>query len=257
MTPKDRLLNKEIDLNKNYQELDNLSPLLFAAKHGVAEFIESTLSGLPQDKIKGLISATNAEGFSALHFACRYGQVKAVKCLLNFGAQASVVSSLGYLPIHMIFSDKNDRETTEQLFELFMNDPVGLQARTSSNESIAHLAASKGYTNILKYLQSHAPKLLNSKDNQSMTPLLTAVLNNQIETVKYLLDNSDASLTNSKGQNALQIAAQFSTTEMFVSLLPYFDKNLIDNEKNTALDFAKQNEDEEKISALVNFGSTS
>ena len=257
MRPEDKLANVILDLNSTYLDLDNLTPILFAAKYGLVEFIASNLSKYNPDETASLLSLTNSAGLTALHLACRYGHVQAAKTLIDYGAPTLQATLLQLLPIHMIFSDKNDLNTCKELFNLFLNVQEAIIKKTSMNETVAHFAASKGVVSILKVIKTASSALLNAKDNHSLTPLLRAVLNNQIEAAKYLLENSDASETNSKGQNALHIAVTSSSIEMMMALLPHFDSNTHDNEGNSALDLAKKFGHKEKEEAIINYNLTS
>lgn len=251
MSPRERLMLKKYDLEIVHDELDNLDPLSYAAKHGVIEFIEATLLNLSPEKLKLIINQANVYGLSALHFACRYGQIEIVTLLRAYGALSQPTKSLGLFPVHMIFRDQNDEAKSSALLLLFPTKDIS--EKTFLNESVAHMAASKNFVSILQILKGIDPHLLNGKDNFSMTPLLTAVTHNQIEAAKYLLEASDFNQKNSKSQNALHIAAKSSNTKMFELLLPYFDVALLDGEGNTALDLVKATQQKEKENLMNQF----
>ena len=252
MTPA-MLLSDLLLLDKSYNELGNLTPIMFAAKHGEVEYIESKIKLLSIEQVQEFLEKTTRPGLTALHFAALYGQVNSAKLLLSLGASQVAQSSLGHLPIHMSFNDKHSEDTINKLFDIFKDCDDALIRKTNSKETVAHFAASKGLISILEYLHSKKPDLLNVKDNQSMTPLLSAVLSNQIETVKYLHSNSDNQIATSSGQNALHIAAKFSTVEMLEFLLPLYDVDMIDNEKHTALDLAKLAGNKDNETAILKF----
>lgn len=244
MTPKERLSIKQYDLNATYDELDNLHPLAYAAKYGVIDFIETTFSSLGSEELGLILNQSNSNGLTALHFACRYGQVELVNLLLSYGVLSKPTKSSGQFPIHMIFNDKIDLETCEALFLQLQKQ--GVEIKTFLNESVAHLAALKNSVNILKIINDVNPNLLNCKDTLSMTPLLTAVVNNQIDAAKYLIQVSNINIKNSKSQNALHIAAKSSSVEMLELLLPSFDIYLRDGEGHSALDIVKSTKQEDK-----------
>jgi len=235
-----KLWNKEFDLMQTHSELEDFFPISYAAKYGDVEYIVSKLSKLDDKEKNRLLQLSSSQGLTPLHYACVYGQVETAKALITCGASLYKATSLGLLPIHLIFGDRNDLNKCQVLFDLFLNRKDWIAKRTSSNETIAHFSAVKGAVEILKVIQSIAPELLNAKNNQSVTPLLAAVLNNQIEAAKYLLANSDIHLSNSKGQNALHTAVLASSVETMLAVLPYFDIHTTDNEKNSALDLARK-----------------
>ncbi|MEI7489127.1 MAG: ankyrin repeat domain-containing protein [Chryseobacterium sp.] len=253
MRPEEMLESSIFDLKSTYLDLDHLTPISFAAKYGLPNFIVLNLSKLTLDETTDLLGLTNPSGLTALHFACRYGHVQAAKALIDHGSPILKTTSLRLFPIHMLFSDKNNLKTCEELFNLFLNDKTWITERTSMNETVAHLAASKGATQILMVIKAVAPALLNAKDNHSMPPLLRAVLNNQIEAAEYLLENSDVNQKNSKEQNALHIAVTSSSLEMMMAMLPHFDSSSPDNEGNSALDLAKKFEYKKKEDAMIQY----
>lgn len=248
MTPFETLATKPYDLNVIFDELDNLHPLAYAAKYGVIDYIKTTLSGLDSGELGLIINQSNSNGLTALHFACRYGQVESVKLLIFYRALSNPTKSSGQFPIHMIFNDKNDLEHCEALFLLLKEQ--GVEVKTSSSESIAHFAAAKNSVNILKIINDENPNLINCKDNLSMTPLLTAVVNNQIDAVIYLIKICNINIKNSKQQNALHIAAKSSNVKMLELLLPYFAINLPDGEGNSALDIVRSTKQHDKESLI-------
>lgn len=237
MTPIEKLASQEFSFKKTYKELDGLSPLFYAAKHNIANYITDCFSTLSKPDVENHINFQNSHGLTALHYACLHGSIDAAKVLLSYGAENKKTYRTQQLPIHMIFSDHNSQETCEALFELLHS--YGIE-KDYSNQTIGHLAAIKGNIKILSYLSINYPNILNQVDNFSLTPLLAAVLNNQIGAVDFLLKHSQYSISNSKGQNALHLAVSSSTIEMINCLLPFFDPNSLDLEKNSALDLARK-----------------
>lgn len=247
----EKRLSNDFKLDQGYSELEDLTPLLYAAKHGLTPFIRLTLSKLTKEEVTQLLTQTNPGGLTALHFAARYGHVDAVDLLLKCEASRTMPSKLGSLPIHLIFSEKNNTETMECLFNLFMAQaPDCLSRKNNSGENIAHLAASFGAISILTYIATTKADLLIQKDNAAITPFCRAVLNNQIDAINFLLHLPGHDMTNSKGQNALHMAAQLSTPQTMTLLLNYFDINSLDNEGNSALHFVTEAGDHKKIQLI-------
>lgn len=246
MTPTEKLTLKPYELNRSHKDLENLFPIMYAAKYGITTFITNCLSELSPEELIVIINLTNDNKLTALHFACRYGQTATVEALLSFGALSTKTQGLQQLPIHMAFSDKNDLITCQKLFELLF-ETGHLTEKTALNQTIGHLAAEKNAVSVLMAIHAISPTLLMAKDNLSMPPLLSAVINNQKEATDYLLTISDINATNSIGQNALHIAAKYATLEVFTRLLPHFDIEQRDSENHSVLDLAKASNQVSKL----------
>lgn len=252
MTPAQKLASQQYKLDKAYKELDDMYPLSYAAKYGVNDYLEGVLLGDSNDGFSEKVNLTNENELTALHFACRYGHILATKMLLDKGARHTPTKMTGLYPIHMIFSDRVEPQISAELFQLLVGHRGDVKARTLQNESVAHFAAEKGIVAVLEFVKGQAPKLLESTDNHSIAPLLSAVMKNQIEAATYLLNNSNSSVMNSKSQNALHIAVLNANEQMVEALLPHFDITEHDGEGHTALELAEKTHQQEKVAIIKN-----
>lgn len=235
---KQKLRQQAFKLSETYPELDFLHPIAYAAKIGDEGYIVSALSPLSDEEKVSVLGLTNHQGLTPLHFACLYGKVEAAEALISLGASEDKTTLLGFLPAHLIFSDNHDLPTCQALFYLFRNSIDWLSMRNNAGETIAHLAAIKGAVDILRTIKGIKPELLNRKDNFAQTPLMKAVLNNQLKTAQFLLENSDIQQVNSKGRSALHLAVLSSSIEMMTLVLPYFDVNTPDYENHSPLELS-------------------
>lgn len=154
-------------------------------------------------------------GRTPLHEAAMQGDVEAVRMLLEAGADASIRDPAYHSP------------------------PIGWALHLEKPETITLLesaamdiftAAAFGKLDQLENQLTEDPSRLdqrfadirpgdNSSENDWMTPLVYAVLNNREEAVRYLLENgADPDVTNGSDQSLLDIARDQGKTEI-VSLL--------------------------------------
>lgn len=251
MNPLEIINGQNYPLHRASKDLDNLTPLMFAAKYGLSDYIDNKLSSIQDNEIKSdLLAITNEGGLTSLHFACLYGHVEAIKVLLKHGASISTPSKLGQLPIHSLFSQHNDIQNIKDIFTLLCKDNSQLLAANYNGDIVAHLAAQRGIVDILNYIYSIEPNCLNKKNNQSMTPLLLAVLNNQLDATNYLLNKSDITIRDNNRRNALHYAALYSTSEVLKTTLVHFPINSVDANQKKPLDYARANRNLEKITLL-------
>ena len=238
MKPIEMIMLKNYPLDSVYEQLENLTPLMFAAKYDCCDYIESKLRSLDENAKHRLLALGNVGGMTPLHFAARYGHLDAVQLLLSQGASPSILSTLDQLPIHSAFNQDNDKQTVTSIFNCLSGYRDTLSVKNFNGDTVAHLAAGLGLVDVLKTIESIDKTLLNKKNKQCMTPLLVAVLSNQLESTSYLLTAADKTITDNKGRNALHYAAIYSTNEMLVQLIPHFSIDQIDSERMTALQFA-------------------
>lgn len=243
--------SEDFSLQKPAPNLEGLYPLCFAAKYGLSDYIKNKTKTMSKEDRLDALSLSNENHFTALHYACRYGHTDTVALLLSLGAKNEPTLTQRNYPIHLIFSYVNQLETCDALFEkLVAAQPSNLQLRDVTDTTVAHLAAQKGAVNILEKIAKQDPGQLNFKNNQSITPLMAALLANQKGSVQYLLDNSDIQLRNSRGLNAFHIAAQHATPEIISLMLPYFASTMTQYDKDLVCD-ALNHRDEKGVSELV------
>lgn len=96
------LLDGGADLSLTTAGLE--SPLHLAARDGAVEIMGLLIEGRPD-----LIDAKNTHGATALHICSEQGHVDAVRCLLESGADASLVNSDGATAEHLAFLGRHER----------------------------------------------------------------------------------------------------------------------------------------------------
>lgn len=118
-----------------------------------------------------------------------------------FNIQSTVDNEQLLIAVH-----KNDIKLVDQLFTQNQNlDPNYVYTKTGN--TLLNLAASKGYTEMVKALLRHGANI-NIKGENLDTPLYSASVNKNKETVKALLEaGADSNITNKDGNTPLIISA--------------------------------------------------
>jgi ankyrin repeat protein len=194
------------NLSETHSELENRDPISYAAKYGLTDYIRNTLPSNKSERIE-LLKQSNRSGMSALHLACSNGHLETIDALLELGSPSAKPSKLGYYPIHLIFANTGTT-AIEAAFDLFIKHQATLYQPTRAKENLAHLAARFGVVSILKLIKEQQPNLFEQKNNESLTPLMEAILNNQEVAVSYLVTVSNLQSTNKDGQTAQDYARE-------------------------------------------------
>ncbi|GFR46743.1 hypothetical protein Agub_g8366 [Astrephomene gubernaculifera] len=187
-------------------------PILGLARDNMAEDIRSLVkeSGIP-------VNMTNEFGQAALHVAALWGNLEAVKALIELGADVNITNSRGSTPLHFAASAKRHaRAVCQALMDAGADteavDVMGRQPYEMANEEEVRALlggpdarifqfASKGDAAGLRALLQAAggedkePVSLRVVDSEGCTPLNLAIAAESLETVQVILDHDPAMIS--------------------------------------------------------------
>lgn len=133
------------------------------------------------DMLEILIPAGNAMRVKPLHLACKLARMESAEVLLSAGFSCLLQDEQGRTPLH-----------------------VCCTSRSPNSALCATLVA----------LSGSGKKALTVRDNDGLTPLHLAVVQNNIKVIEALMTNgADANATTPRGQNAYQIASSCENYE--------------------------------------------
>jgi uncharacterized protein len=145
-----------------------MSDVFQAATDGDAPALRAALDAAPDQA-----RAFNTDGWTALHLAAHYGQLAAVRLLLDRGAQVGAVSrnAMANHPLHAGLAGQRDSETARALIEA----GADVNGRGASGITPLHLAASRGDVGLIAMLlQAGADPTARMDDGQSAADLARA-----------------------------------------------------------------------------------
>jgi len=146
---------------------------------------------------------------------------------------------------------EGNSDTLSKNLELGANINAGDKMKNNA----AHIASTKGYLDILRYLDKKKFNF-NAKNINGFTPLHQAVMNKQNEAIKYLAKISDINAPDFGGWTALHWAARnHDEISAFLLLINGANINAVDKKGNTALHWAVQNYADEVFDILMDFNA--
>ncbi|KAE9414822.1 hypothetical protein Angca_007770 [Angiostrongylus cantonensis] len=215
------------------------------ARDGNVEKVEEILSKYPE-----LINRSDKDGFTALHYAAKYGNLKVVEVLLKLGASADVKSKANTTPLHMSarycrpYAHYSARSNASSTSLQFMDVSTPSSGFTTTNNTAAivntlvrhganvdaadaygltplHYAAMKGNQQAARALLMNCAAV-NSRGVKGMTPLLTACVHGSDDVVCLLLSSgADWSTTDTRMNSVYHITALHGRNNTLKLLLQY------------------------------------
>ncbi|CEF67497.1 Inversin [Strongyloides ratti] len=179
------------------------------------------------------------DGFNAVHLAVKFGQVKALKMLLENGWDIFTKTLHGLNIIQVAI-----KANSVNMLEILLNDYIPIEECDDFGNTLLHTAASnKKYLPILEYVLKRRDiksKLLNYVNKDGQTPINYAASLGCTGAFKLLLNNdANVNIQDNNGYNAFMRAAK---NNMWSVLTLVFDCKIDYNavnevEKKTLLDY--------------------
>jgi ankyrin repeat protein len=157
---------------------EDWTPLLEAARNADHE----TALALVRDGAD--VTAVEADGTSALHWAAHFGDATLVQALLAAGADASVANRYGMTPLHLA-AVAGDAAVIEALLAAGANANAALP----EGETVLMTAARTGVPEVLKALLEHGADVAAHDRFHGETALIWAAAENHAEAVRVLLEH--------------------------------------------------------------------
>jgi ankyrin repeat protein len=203
------------DLVKPNPNLDNESMLCALASMGFDQVI---LSLKPNKK---QLDTPNINGLTALHRAATTGNLNTTEVLLNLGANPNILNKQKQYPLFSsllvpIDHSKDLIKNKIGIFNLLNDNTMNLLMHQDySGNTVLHQMAIHNFSPLMAKLLKEVPKLAYLQNNLTHYPIHSAILNNQTENIKLLLNLPEGSLLPDKYDwLALHYAARYSSGEI-------------------------------------------
>ena len=203
------------DLKKKSPKLNDENVIYFAASMGFDRII------LALNPDATLLNTPNSKGMTPLHSSVIKGHFHTTQALLSLGADPCLLNQHQQYPLFStlmvpVLHDDELKPNKIKIFRL-LRDKGGqdITHQDDSGNTVLHQMAAHNFEVLFKEILESNVELVYIKNNHTHYPIHTAILNNQIQNVKLLLNVKDVeTLADSKGCVALHYAAIYSENEM-------------------------------------------
>ncbi|EUB63876.1 Ankyrin-2 [Echinococcus granulosus] len=127
------------------------------------------------------VNHASARGFTPLHIAARYGNLKVARLLINNGAEVNCCAKDSITPLHL-----SAKWGKVEMTQLLIDKGAQLDARTRDGLTPMHTAARSGHTNVVQVLLN-AGASITAKTRNGLSPLHMAAQSDHADTAKLLL----------------------------------------------------------------------
>ena len=185
-----RLLVSEFKADMTIQTSYGDTPLTLAAINKNDNVVHALLSDY-----QCLVDAKGQDGYTALHYSCRYGHVDIVRTLVKHKANVNARTDSGDTPLMLAAINKNDNV----VHALLSDYQCLVDAKGQDGYTALHYSCRYGHVDIVRTLVKHKANV-NARTDSGDTPLTLATRYKHDNVVHALLSDSQC-LVDAKGQD--------------------------------------------------------
>ncbi|GFS56364.1 hypothetical protein NPIL_568051 [Nephila pilipes] len=198
--------------NVNDSDKDNWTPLHYAAQEGQLGVVRFLISK------RANVHAKNTYGAKPIHIAAMGGSQEIIEFLLSNGASVDDTNKNGETPLHYAAS-----EGRLEIVKFLIDKGANINAKDIvTGKKPIHSAAKSGHKNVIEFFLISRKINVDDTDDCSATPLQYAIVGNQLEIVKFLV-NRGANIHNiikdGTDEKPIHVAAMKCSQEIIEFLL--------------------------------------
>jgi ankyrin repeat protein len=187
----------------------------------------STLASMGFDQVISSIKPTstqldipNNNGLAPLHLAALAGNLNTTQILLNLGANPNILNKQKQYPLFSalvlpILHSNRLIKNKIAIFKLLSANHKLLRHQDDSGNTVVHQMAIHNFSSLMAEVLKIDAELAYIQNNLTHYPIHSAILNNQTQNIKLLLEIPKGALLSDKYEwCALHYAARYSTDEI-------------------------------------------
>ena len=205
------LVKNKVNVNTKTDSGD--TPLTLAARNKHDNVVHTLLSDS-----QCLVDAKGQDGYTALHYSCRYGHVDIVRTLVMHKANVNAKTNSGDTPLTLAARNKHDNV----VHALLSDSQCLVDAKGQDGYTALQYSCRYGHVDIVKALVKHKANV-NSRTDRGDTPLTLATRNKHDNVLHALLSDSQC-LVDAKGQDgytALQYSCRYGLVDIVKALVKH------------------------------------
>ena len=198
-----------------------------------------------------LVDAKGQDGYTALHYACRYGHVDIVKILIKHKANVNARTDSGDTPLTLAVRYNHDNV----VHALLSDSQCLVDAKGQDGYTALHYSCRYGHVDIVKILIKHKANV-NARTDSDDTPLHLAAIYGKIEVFIAELSNDMINFKGHLGRSLLHSACSCSDKSVGVVVeyvCRYLSPLLVDDIGNTPLHIACVNNNTAALKTLLKY----
>ena len=219
-------------------------PLTLAARNGYNNVVHALLSDS-----QCLVDAKGRDGYTALHYSCRYGHVDIVRTLVKHKANVNARTDSGDTPLVLAAINKHDNV-------VHVLSDINCELYAKDYTALLHLSCERGYAGIVRTLLTEHKADVNAKTDSGDTPLTLAAINKHDNVVHALFSDSQC-LVDAKDKDAYTALLHLSCERSYLGIVRTLltehkaDVNAKTDSGDTPLTLAAINKHDNVVHALL------
>lgn len=245
---------KRLILREDLVSFEKLNPklspasILFAAKKNKVKFVRYFIdSGIN-------VNASDALGFTPLHYAIQNENVGMTSLLIKMGADINKQTKSGKTPLHLATLCKK-----HSIYKKLFKRTVKLNVADSSRDTPLHVAARNNRSDVIQSILDRDRVGIDLRNHSNETPLAVAINHNSLESVKVLISHqARTTQIDNNGYNALMLASMLRSTLILTFLVetcPPLMHALYGKSLAFPLHFACEEGNTNAIDVLLSYGT--